>query len=146
MLTKSKYVGINMGELLTVYKLFIRCIPEYCSVVFNKSLTIEQSNKIENIQKTCLKIILGESYLSYESALQTCSLEKLSDRRDKRMLKFALKCTKDPRNSELFPKNDVPHKKEVYKVNFARTEAYLQSAIPQCQRLLNIHSKVKDKS
>ena len=40
-LSKLKYAGIGRDELLTVYKLFIRCIPEYCSVVFHKALSIE---------------------------------------------------------------------------------------------------------
>ena len=58
MLTRLKYVGVNTEDLLEVYKLFIRSIIEYCSVVYHSRLTEEQSNKIERIQKTCLRVIL----------------------------------------------------------------------------------------
>jgi len=33
LLTKLKYVGMKMEDLLTVYKTFIRCTVEYCCVV-----------------------------------------------------------------------------------------------------------------
>ena len=140
-LSKLKYAGIDREELLTVYKLFIRCIPEYCSVVFHKALTIDQSHKIENIQKTCLKIILAEEYVDYETALNTCSLKTLHERREVRMLKFATKCINDNFNKKLFPLNGPNIKKEKFKVNYARTSAYMNSAIPQCQRLLNVKYK-----
>ena len=54
-LGKLKYVGVSIDDLLTVYKLFIRCVPEYCSTVFHSSLTQEQSYKIERLQANCLK-------------------------------------------------------------------------------------------
>ena len=114
-LTKLKYVGIQIEDLLTVYKLFIRCIPEYCSVVFNKSITNEQCVRIENIQKTCLKIILDDMYVDYNSALEMCSLEKLSERRNKRMLKFSLKCTNNSFNKDVFPLNGKSFKKKSIK-------------------------------
>ena len=113
-------------------------------MVFHSSLTQEQSNKLENIQKTCLKVILGEMYISYSAALEMCGLESLYDRRQKRCLDFALKSVKHPRNKKIFPLNEVSHRhemrdKEKYRVNFARTESYKKSAIPYCQRLLNEH-------
>ena len=69
-LSKLKYVGVNVEDLLTIYKLFIRCIPEYCSTVFHTSLTHEQSYKIERIQANSLKIILDDNYMRYEAALE----------------------------------------------------------------------------
>ena len=60
MLTKLKYVGVAIEDLIEVYVLYIRSLAEYCSVVFHSSLTIEQSNKHKRIQKTALKIILGD--------------------------------------------------------------------------------------
>ena len=135
-LSKLKYTGICTDDLITIYILFIRSLTEYCSVVFNSSLTIHQSNKIEAIQKTSLKIILDANYVSYSAALEMCGLERLSDRRNKRQLSFALKCTKNDFNKSMFQENKLS-KKEKYTVNFARTEAYLNSAIPQCQRMLN---------
>ena len=136
MLTKLKYVGVKTEDLLDIYILYIRSVTEYCSVAFHSSLTIEQSKKLERIKKTCLKIVLGDMYLDYDSALEMCGLETLFDRRGKRCLDFALKCTKHPRNMRLFPLNENRNG-DKYQVNWARTGTYQDSTIPYCQRLLN---------
>ena len=65
MLTKLKYVGVSVEDLLDIYKLHIRSITEYCSVVFHSRLTKEESDKLERIQRVCLKIILGHMYIVY---------------------------------------------------------------------------------
>ena len=137
MLCKLKYVGIKREDLLTIYKLFIRSVSEYCSVVFHTSLTIKQSKKIELIQSTSLKVILDSDYCDYESALQLCNLNTLSERRQVRLERFAVKCVKDKFNKNIFPLNNNIHNKDSFQVNFARTNKYLISAVPQCQRLLN---------
>ena len=142
-LNKLKYAGICIEDLLAIYTLFIRSVTEYCSVAFHSSLTDVLSLKIEHIQSTCLKVILSENYVSYDAALEMCNLERLSIRRDKRLLNFALKCTKSDFNKKMFPKNKNIHNKDVYEVNFARTESYRKSTIIQCQNLLNSHSSKK---
>ena len=146
MITKLKYAGVNTEDLLDIYKLFIRSIPEYCSVVFHSSLTAEQSNLIERIQKTCLKVILGDMFIDYESALEMCGLDTLFTRRAARCLDFALKCISHKKNRRFFPlKENNPTCKvrepEKFEVNFARTTSYLKSTIPYCQRLLNKHCR-----
>ena len=70
MLTKLKYVGVSREDLLDIYILFIRSVTEYCAVVFHSSLTQEESRKLEQIQKTCLRVILGEYYVDYDSAFK----------------------------------------------------------------------------
>ena len=136
MLSKLKYAGISQNELIEIYKLFIRSVCEYCSVVYHTSLTIEQKNKLESIQKTCLKIILGDTYNSYEEALSHFSINTLEKRRQDHMTKFSIKCVNDDFNFEIFPRNNAKCK-EKFTVNFAKTTQYFNSAIPQCQRLLN---------
>ena len=69
MLTKLKYVAISREDLIDIYVLFIRSVAEYCSVSFHSSLTDEQSRKLEGIQRTSLKVILGDEYESYNTAL-----------------------------------------------------------------------------
>jgi hypothetical protein len=149
MITKLKYVGVNIDDLLDIYILYIRSITEYCSVVFRSSLTTELSSKLERIQKTCLRVILAEMYVDYPSALEMCGLETLSARRQKRCLDFALKCVSHPRNSRIFPINrNIPvcevRKPEYYQVNFARTSTYRDSTVPYCQRLLNTHHQANN--
>ena len=144
MLTKLKYVGVSREDLLDIYILFIRSVTEYCAVVFHSSLTQENSRKLEQIQKTCLKVILGEDYVDYESALSICGIQTLADRREQRCLDFTLKCTKHERNRRMFPANPQYNNRvrgsEPYQVNFGNTERYKKSAIPYCQRLLNKQS------
>ena len=150
MLTKLRYVGVSTEDLIEIYILFIRSTTEYCSVAFHSSLTIEQSTDIERVQKTSLKVILGESYVDYPAALEMCGLLTLHDRREKRCLNFALKCCKHPLNKRLFPLNintepggPEIRNREKFVVNFARTESYKKSAIPFCQRKLNEYFQLK---
>ena len=151
LITKLKYVGVGIDDLIDVYKLFIRSCMEYCSVAFHSSLTINQSEKLERIQKTCLKVILGEMYCSYDSALEMCGLETLAKRREAKCLNFSLKCLKNEKLKKIFPlkpkSEQGVRKNKRFVVNFAKTSTYKKSAIPYCQRLLNKHLKsLKTKS
>ena len=74
MLTKLKYVGVTTEDLIDIYVLFIRSVVEYCSVVWHSSLTTELVHSLEMVQKTSLRIILGENYVSYSAALEMCNL------------------------------------------------------------------------
>ena len=120
-----------------IYKLFIRSVCEYSSAVFHTSLSLELSEKIEAIQKTVLKIILAAKYVDYQTSLQYFSIDTLYQRRANHMEQFAIKCTEDQFNPSMFPKNQNVRGKEVFHVNFARTNQYMKSTIPQCQRILN---------
>ena len=142
MLTKLKYAGVSNADLLTIYCLFIRSVTEYCSVVFHSSLTSEQSEAIEKIQSTCLKVILKDKYINYSHALSITGLQLLSKRRERKCLVFSLRAIEHPQISRIFPYNENGQdvnlrKKELFKVNTARTESYRRSAIPYCQNLLN---------
>ena len=147
MITRLKYVGVAMEDLIQVYVLYIRSLTEYCSVVYHSRLTEEQSNKLERIQKTCLKVILNEMYVDYQSALEMTGLDSLKKRRLKRCLDFSLKSSIHPRNSKMFPREETNPKhirnKEKFVVNFAKTSTYKSSTIPFCQRLLNQHFRGK---
>ena len=148
MLTKLKYVGVKAEVLIEIYILFIRSITEYCAVAFHSSLTVAQATDIERIQKTSLKVILGENYIDYPAALEMSGLQTLHDRREKRCLDFALKSLKHPVNRRMFPFNSnlggegaEIRDRETFEVNFARTEKYRMSAVPFCQRKLNDYFK-----
>ena len=117
-------------------------MTEYCSTAFHNSLSEEQNQKLESIQKVALKVIFGQNYMSYEEALLKASLTSLSKRREDRCLKYALKASKHSENMHMFPPNkiespQVTRNREKFHVNFAHTEAYRKSAIPSLQRLLN---------
>ena len=149
MLTKLRYAGVSIEDLLHIYKQYIRTKLEYCSVVFHSSLTVQQSASLERCQAVCLRVILQDNYISHSAALEMTGLDLLADRRKARCLSFSLKCTKDTYNARFFPRNpNLDHtlearKREEFKVNFCRTKQYLNSAIPYCQRLLNKHYQSK---
>ena len=62
-LSKLKYTIVSMEDLLDIDSLFVRSRAEYMSVAGHISLTLAEDHKIENMQKTSLKIILCESYI-----------------------------------------------------------------------------------
>jgi hypothetical protein len=148
MLTKLKYTGVKTQDLLEIYSLFIRSRAEYMSVVWHSSLTAEETKKIENIQKTCFKIILGDAYTDYQSSLEWTQYQELSARREARCLSFSRKCLRTPLTQGLFPENPESiqgvRRSERFKVNFAHTENYRKSSVPHCQRLLNKHHLMEE--
>ena len=82
------------------------------------------------------------SHLEYDQVLQLSGLKKLSDRREEKCLDFALKCTENLKMKKFFVQNlneKNIRQKEVYKVNFGKTNKLKNSTIPYCQRLLNNH-------
>ena len=141
LLIRFKNVGGTEAQLLTVYELKIRSLLEFAAPVFHSSLTEDQSNQIELIQKKALAIILGNNYHYYQLALTHSKLERLDLRRENLCNKFAIKCTKDPRHSSMFPLNNkfrsnmrCPKKYLEYQ---CRTTRYFKSALPYLSRLLN---------
>ena len=134
-----KYVGVPKEDLLNIYILYIHSLLDYSSVVWHSTINGEQSQNIERVQKLCLKVILGDGYEGYESALESCELMTLSDRRED---KFGLKCLLHTVHSQMFPVN--PHanahntrSSEHFTVNWAKSDSYSTSAVPYIQRLLN---------
>jgi hypothetical protein len=103
--------------------------------MWHSGLTTDQITSLERFQKTCLRVILGDNYVSYSSALEMCILVTLFERREERCLSFVSKCLKHPLHKRIYPLNennaDNQHiSREKYMVNFARTDAYRISAIP----------------
>ena len=146
MITKLKYVGVSIPDLIDVFSLFVRSLLEYCSVSWHSSLTQEQSDDIQRVQHTALKVILGKEYTDYQSSLNKCGLESLYSRREKRCLTFGLRSLKHPKHKLMFPLNNIPdatntRNRNMFEVNFARTSTYQKSAIPYIQNLLNDHFK-----
>ena len=114
-----KYLWSSIEVLLYYYNTYVRSQLEYCAVVFHPGLTKCQTNKIENIERTSLRIILGDNYIGYQEALEMTGMATFIQRREESCLKFGIKCASNPRTSLIFPRN----------VNFARTEAYKRSPL-----------------
>ena len=60
MITKLKYAGVEETDLVEIYTLFVRSLLEYCCVAWHSSITQAQSYDIERVQRTALKVILGQ--------------------------------------------------------------------------------------
>ena len=91
-------------------------------------------------------MILQERFQGYKNAQKTLDLESLDERRVKLCLNFALKCTKNKKVQNWFPKNLKKHEMETrntekYHVYHAHTERLKKSAIIYMQKLLNEHDK-----
>ena len=74
-------------------KTVIRSILEYACPVWHNSLTIEQSDQIESIQKRALKIMCGSSIIDYEQLRILYNLPSLFERREflcKRFFKMSV--------------------------------------------------------
>ena len=105
---------------------------------------VEQDRKLSNIEKTALRIILQDNYISYEAALEMTGLSSLSDRRAAHLLSFSRRASRHPvHGPRMFPLNpdiqDIHNlrTREKFHVNFSRGATYFKSTIPTAQRLLN---------
>ena len=144
LLRKLATFSLPVEDLKIIYILYIRSLLEQSAIVWHSSLTIENSEDLERVQKNAMYIIMKDRYTGYENALKSLGLQTLSDRRRELCLRFALKCVKDGKNSDIFPRNPRNHKmktrnQEKYKIQFANTGRLKKSPIIYMQHLLNEH-------
>ena len=142
LIRKVASFGTSVDELKNVYILFIRSLLEQSAVVWHSSLTQENIDDLERVQKSAVKIILGERYSGYKKSLDKLEMETLNDRRDQLCLEFAKSCVKNPKFSDMFPKNTKTHtmetrNPETFNVNHANNERFRKSPIIYMQHLLN---------
>ena len=98
--------------------------------------------KLERVQKSALRIILGDQYINYKNALKILNLQSLEQRREFLCLKFANKCLQVKKFRSMFPRKNQIHNtskrgNEKFAVRRTFTERHKNSAIPYMQRLLN---------
>ena len=74
--------GTSAEELKDIYVLFIRSLLEKSATVWHSSLSEENANDLESVQKSALKLILQDNYTSYTNALNKLDLQTLTDRRE----------------------------------------------------------------
>ena len=141
MLHKLVEFSVSTEDLVNIFILYIRLIPEQSCQVWHSRLTLENLMDIERVQKNALKIILKDDYISYEHALDSVGLDCLADRRQQLCLKFAKACLKHPEMKEMFPYNQHGQR-EKFHVTFESTDRLKESGIPFMQRLLNADTQV----
>ena len=69
--------GASVEDLETIYDLFVRSLLEQSATVWHSSLTMENSDDIERVQKNACQIILKDRFESYSKALVMLDMDKL---------------------------------------------------------------------
>ena len=130
--------GFITDELLKVYKTTILPCHDYCSNVYNSSLTLSQSIVLERLQAKALKAIYGYEPL-YRELMEKGNLPTLRARREERELKFAMKCAGSERFLGWFPgqPTDSTRSRNVYREEFARSCRCYNSPMYSMRRRLN---------
>ena len=88
LLRKVASFSTSIEDKKLIYILYIRSILEQSCVVWHSSLTDENSDDLERIQKCAVKIILGKKYKNYDDAINIVDLETLKERREYLSLSF----------------------------------------------------------
>ena len=142
-ISRLKSAEVSDDDIFHFYSMKIRSVLEYAAPVFTSMLTSQDICDIEQIQKIVLKVILGDSYSSYESACSRLTTISLEDRRRQLSLKFAMACLKSPQHKHLFKQRISTYYKlrklKSFEVPFCHTERYFPSPVPYLTRLLNEH-------
>ena len=151
LLRKVSEFTTSVEDKKEIYILYIRSILEQSSVVWHTSLTNENAEDLERVQKSAVKLILGEKYENYEEGLIKANLDSLKDRRELLCQKFASKCvsSNNPRVKNIFQVKIHFHpmkirSNEKFDVKFANTERLKKSSIPYMQRILNLENMTKE--
>ena len=136
---------IPQSDLVNIYTFYIRSILEQSCQVWHSSLTVENFHDLERVQKTALRIILQDEYISDSNALAVTGLSTLFQRRSQLCMKFAKASLKHPQMKKMFPLNtkqcDMQTRfREKFQVTKSRTERLKNSAISYMQGLLNSES------
>ena len=140
LMRKVSSFGLDKEELKNIYFLFVRSVLEQSATVWHSSLTQENKEDLERVQKSAIRIIMGEEFQGYQKSLDKLDIETLDARREN----FALKTSKNPKMKKMFPLKDKLHdmqtrQPEKYVVQHANTERLKKSSIIYMQNLLNIH-------
>ena len=99
----SNYMPGN--DLIKLYCCLVISIPEYSAVTLASQISKYQSNRLENVQKQCLRIMYGYGR-PYAELLRLSGLERLSDRRMAQFHNFAVNAAKNPVYKKWFPLNE----------------------------------------
>ena len=140
-LRRLKTFGATQEELKDIYNKQVRSIMEYAAVVWHAGLTEQNTTDIERVQKCAFSIILGKNYVSYDKALKTLSMERLSERRHILCKSFAVKTYKSERCAQWFlpdlNENNTRREKKIVKPVQTRTKRFQKSALPFLTEILN---------
>ena len=133
-------------DMKTIYVSYIRSILEQSSVVWHKSLTLENQEDLTRIQKSACRIILKHKYTTYQKALEVLDLKDLSARREKLCKSFARKLSKNTNMLKLSDTSNTMNlrNQNKFEVTHCNTERLRMSSIPQMQRSMKFIRKISN--
>ena len=88
-------VKVDKSRLIKIYSAIVRLVLEYSSIAYGPMIIRYDSNRLGNLQKHCLRNILGFNK-NYRELLEESGLSTLEDRRKTSLKKFAEKMVKKP--------------------------------------------------
>ena len=78
-----------LEDLKVTYFLFVRNVFEQSATVWHSSLTQENSEVIERVQKSAMKLILGNQYIEYKESLGKVDMDPKNKKR-KKLFEFCI--------------------------------------------------------
>ena len=127
----------SAADLTSVFRMYVRPILEYASLLWHSSLTKQQSSdQLELIQKRACRIILGTDYGSYAEALEQLELCSLVKRREDLLRGFGQSIQKSERHRAMLPASrHARHGRNLRNANKldspkCKTTRYRKSTIP----------------
>ena len=124
----------------------LRSLLDFCSPIYHNMLTLEQSDKLERMQRAALQIIYGFG-VSYEDLLNIAGIESLKKRREKAFLKFSNSLAKNPRYAGWLERNENSGRLrnvKKYREHFARSERLYNSPLYAIRRALNAEENISE--
>ena len=82
LLHKMSSFGSPLNDMKDVYVLFVRSLLEGSSSVWHSSLTQENTEDLERVQKSAVKIMIKHKYKNYNEALNMLEMDTLENRRE----------------------------------------------------------------
>ena len=121
-------------------------VLEQSATVWHSSLTQDNKDDLDRVQKSAVRVIMGGRYIDYKNSLQELDMDELEVRREKLCHKMAQKICQTPQVKHMFPirkeyRNEKRRHTNKYKISKANTTRYIKSAIPHMQQILNEHDK-----
>ena len=132
-------LDLNVFELFDVYNKEVRSVLKFTVPVWHSTLTRNQCNDIESIQKLALKLILQHAYQSYSKACKFFSTSTLDQRREEICLRFALKNLKAENSLfEIAIQDPRLRTRRTRVKDFrCRTSRFQRSSLPYMANLIN---------
>ena len=144
----SKF-GASYEDMKTIYFAYVRSMLEQAFNLWHTSITKEQEQSLERVQKSALKIFLNNKYLSFSNACDTLNKVNLKSRRQQLFERFTAKNINHQKFKQLFKENNTKQCNlrniNEYEVKQATTKRLEKSTIIQMQKFANKQASVEKK-